>query len=317
MTKTNNLITQDELDWGQWITLKDVQIVPLEIEYFWSAFDNYLEFLKGFSGRTNVELETDDGKPTDRPGAIVRFDFQGSLVRDRLLYNDRQNHVWKMDIPEATNLFTLYVVTISARKIDDHHTEVSITVELVLQSHNREERAEALQTLKAYLPKRIAEIIKFLQHRDGEAFKLAPLSESEIRQLAKNFYTKIDQHVPASELVPFFDFANHCFKMQFPSSTLQNQEEFNQWYEGTINTFFDEIHAVKEISVKALADHADVNAIIHWEGSTWKAPSAHSKRVIADAQHTWVVVRSPDTFKPIYKSYIVHKLDFAADSSKP
>lgn len=317
MTTTNNSTTRDELNFGEWISLKNVQIVPLQIEYFWSAFDNYLEFLKGFSGRTNVELETDSGKPANSPGAIVRFDFQGSLVRDRLLYNDRQNHVWKMDIPEATNLFTLYIVTITAQKVDDNHTEVSITVELVLQSQNREERAQSLQTLKAYLPKRIGEIIKFLQHRDGQAFKLAPLSELEIRQMAANFYAKLDQHAPTEEITPFLNLADKSFKMQFPSSTLHNLEEFNQWYKNAINTFYDEIHAVKKISVKAHADHADVNAIIHWEGSTWKSPSAYSKRVVADAQHTWVVVRSPETFKPIYKSYIVHKLDFDPDSSKP
>jgi hypothetical protein len=316
MTKIETLNPRNELDFGKWISLKDVQIIPLEIEYFWSAFDNYLEFLKGFSGRTNVELETDAGKPADGSGAIVRFDFQGSLVRDRLLYNDRQNHIWKMDIPEATSLFTLYVVTITACKVDDSHTEVSITVELVLQSQNREERAQALQTLKAYLPKRIPEIIKFLQHRDGEAFKLAPLSELEVRQLAEDFYAKLDRHAPVAELTPFLAFADPCFKMEFPNSTLQNQEEFDQWYESAINTFFDEIHAVEEISVKAQAERADVNAIIHWEGSTWKAPDAYNQRIIADAQHTWVVVRSPDTFKPIYQSYVVHKLDFAAGSSK-
>ncbi|BBD57401.1 hypothetical protein NIES2109_01670 [Nostoc sp. HK-01] len=317
MALTTELKTRDELDFGAWISLNNVQIVPLEINYFWSAFDNYLEFLTGFSGRTNVELETDAGKPTNSPGAIVRFDFQGSLVRDRLLYNDRQNYVWKMDIPEATNLFTLYIVTITAQKIDDNYTKVSITVEFVLQSQNREERAQALQTLKAYLPKRIGEIIKFLQHRDGQGFKLASLSELEISQLAQDFYEKLDQHAPPEEITPFLSLADNDFKMQFPSSTLHNHEEFNQWYKNAVNTFYDEIHAVKEMTVKCQADRADVNAIIHWEGSTWKAPNAYSKRVVADAQHSWEVVRSPDTFKPIYKSYIVHKLDFAPGSSKP
>ena len=164
---TNNVSNADELEFGKWITLKDDRIIPLEIDYFWSAFDNDLEFLKGFSGHTDVELETDAGKPADGPGAIVRFDFQGSLVRDRLLYNDCQNHVWKMDIPEATNLFTLYIVTISATKVDEEHTKVSIMVELVLQSQNLEERSQALKTLKTYLAKRIPEIIRFLQNRDG------------------------------------------------------------------------------------------------------------------------------------------------------
>lgn len=173
MTTTNDLNIQDELELGQWITLQDSLIFPLEIDYVWSAFDNFLELLRFFSGTTDVELETDSGKPANSPGAIVRFDFQGSLVRNRLLYNNRQNYVWKMDIPEANKTFTLYIVTISARKVDEQHTEVTMNVEFVLQSQNREERAETLQIIKKHLTDHINEIMLFLEQRDGKEFKSA------------------------------------------------------------------------------------------------------------------------------------------------
>ncbi|MBE9016305.1 hypothetical protein IQ272_09165 [Chroococcidiopsidales cyanobacterium LEGE 13417] len=96
MTTIETLNSTNELDFGKWISLKNVQIVPLEIEYFWSAFDNYLEFLKGFSGRDNVELETNAGKPADGPGAIVRFDFQGSLQVGKCLSPDERPHLVRL-----------------------------------------------------------------------------------------------------------------------------------------------------------------------------------------------------------------------------
>ncbi len=174
MTTTNDLNIQDELEFGQWISLQDSLVFPLEINYVWSAFDNFLELLTFFSGTTDVELETDSGKPTNTPGAIVRFDFQGSLVRNRLLYNNRQNYVWKMDMPEANKTFTLYIVTFSAHKVDEQHTEVKINVEFVLQSQNREERAETLQVIKQYLTHHIKEIMQFLEKRDGKTLLSAP-----------------------------------------------------------------------------------------------------------------------------------------------
>ena len=312
---TNTSKSSDELEFGQLITLNHMEIVPLEIEYFWSAFDNYFEFLKSFSGRTDVELETDNDKPKGGPGAIVRFDFQGSLVRNRLLYNDRKNHVWKMDIPEATNLFTLYIVTFKANKVDDNYTQVSITVELVLQSRDRQARADALQTLRTYLPKRIGEILRFLQRRDGDKFKLAPINELEIKQLAADFYEKLDSHAPVEEVTQFLDL-DASFKMRFPSLTLRNREEFEQWYQGNINVFFDEIHMIKALSIKDNTQvQANSDAIVHWEGSSWKAPGANSKRFVIDEEHSWSVVRSSD-FKPIYKKYIVHRLNYAQGSHR-
>jgi hypothetical protein len=316
MLATSTLDATDELEFGKWISLKNVQTIPLSVDRFWSAFDDYSSLLMAFSGRTDVELETGDGKPKDGPGAIVRFNFEGSIVRDRLLINDRQNHLWKMDIPEATALFTLYQVTITAREVGDR-AEVSITVDFVLSSEKREERAEALKTLKEFLPKRIPEIVKFVQQKDGIDGNSTPITESEIRQLAADFYVKLDAHAPVAEYTPLFAFAQEDLKIQFPSLSVQNWEGFKQWYEGSINLFFDEVHALKEIKVTASDDRADVQAIVHWEASMWKPPAAHSQRIVMDAHHTWVVKRSPDTHKPMFKNYIVQKFDFAEGSAKP
>jgi hypothetical protein len=321
MTVANGLVNSsnstenstDELEYGRWISLQDVQTIPFDVDYFWSAFDDYLSLLKSFSGRQDVKSETGFGIPLDGPGAIVRFDFKGSVVRDRLLINDRVNHVWKMDIPEATPLFTLYHVTFSAREVTGG-TEVKINVDFVLQSEKRQERADALKTLKEFLPKRISEIIKFLKEKNTPKDSFAPVTESEIRHLVAEFYSKLDAHAPVDEYAQFFAFDEEDFLMQFPSETLHSWEDFKQWYDSSINLYFDEIHQLKEINATPNGNHTDVKAIVHWEGSLWKAPTSHSKRIIADAHHTWVVKRCSQTLKPLFKSYVVHKLDLGSGS---
>ena len=309
MTSMNNLeSTADELKYGQWISLENVQRVSLSIDQFWSAFDNYLTFLSSLSGRTDVELETGFGKPQDGPGTIVRFNFQGSLVRDRLLLNDRQNYVWRMDIPEATELFLLYEVTFRAKKILEYLTEVKINVNFVLRSEKKEERLAALNTLKQYLPQRIPEIVKFIRKKEGLNESQEPLTECEIKQLAADFYAKLDAHDPVEQLIPFLALETG-FEMQFPNGTLENWEQFKEWYENSVNVFFDEVHELKEIQVTNVEDGLEVKAVVYWEASTWNSPESTSKRIIADVNQTWMVIRSFQTKKPLFKRYIVEKMN--------
>lgn len=144
---------------------------------------------------------------------------------------------------------------------------------------------------------------------------LAPLVESEIRQLVEEFYTKLDAHAPVEEYADLFAFSEEDLIIQFPSITLTNWEQFKPWYEGTLSQFFDEIHAAEEIEFTANAEQADIKAIVHWEASTWKPPSAHSQRIVASVDQSWVVIRSPDTQKAVFKQYIVHKLNHLSDAT--
>lgn len=170
MTANNDI---DQLEYGQWISLTNVSVLPLDIDYYWSAYDDYFAYLSALSGRTNFQKETGLGKPNNGPGSIVSFDFEGMKVRDRLLINDRKNYVWKLDIPEATELFTLYQVTTTAKKVDNG-TEVTVVVEFVLQSEKREKREAALNTFKKYFGLRSSELQNFLKKRDGDKYHELP-----------------------------------------------------------------------------------------------------------------------------------------------
>jgi hypothetical protein len=170
MPGTNEI---DQLEYGQWISLKKVEVLPLDIDYYWSAYDDYFAYLSALSGRTDVQKEIGFGKPDNSPGAIVSFNFEGMRVYDRLVINDRVNHVWKLDISQATELFTLYQVTTLAKKVDNG-TEVTVLVEFVLQSEKREEREEALNTFKKYFGLRSSELQNFLKTRDGDKYYELP-----------------------------------------------------------------------------------------------------------------------------------------------
>lgn len=169
MAATNEI----NMEYGQWISFTDVRVIPLDIDYFWSTYDDYFAFLNSLSGRTDVQKELGFGKPDNSPGAVVSFNFEGMRVYDRLVMNDRVNHIWKLDIPQATELFTLYQVTVTAKKINQG-TEVTNLLEFVFRSEKLEERQAALHLLQEYAKLRPSELLGFLKKRDGDKYHELP-----------------------------------------------------------------------------------------------------------------------------------------------
>ena len=143
------------------------------------------------------------------------------------------------------------------------------------------------------------------------------LTEIDVRKLAENWFSKLDIHAPVEDYFPLFAFEEEGFIMQFPNTSVQSLDQFRQWYDAALHLFFDEVHAVKELSIKDYLNYAEVTAIIHWEASMWKPPAANSERIVLDAHHTWVITQEPNTHKPRFKNYIVHSFDFAEGSAKP
>jgi len=141
-----------------------------------------------------------------------------------------------------------------------------------------------------------------------------PLTQAEIKQLAADWYKKLDVHAPLVEVLPML--AEEGLEMRFPEATLRGAAAFEGWYEGVIRIFFDEVHALKEVKVKNTAEGADVTVVVHWEASVWKTPAANSQRIVLDAYQTWKVVRSERTGKPVIATYIVDRLDFAPGSAQ-
>lgn len=146
---------------------------------------------------------------------------------------------------------------------------------------------------------------------------LESLTKSEVQKLVDEFYAKLDAHASVEEYIHLFTFDEEDLIIQFPSIILTSWEQFKPWYEGTLNQFFDEIHAAEKIEFTANnTEQADIKAIVHWEASTWKPPAAHSQRIVASVEQSWVVIRSPQTKKPVFKEYIVHKLNYLGGTAQ-
>ncbi|MFY9733674.1 MAG: hypothetical protein WAL02_00865, partial [Rhodoplanes sp.] len=76
----------------------------------------------------------------------------------------------------------------------------------------------------------------------------APLTNEEIRVFAAEWYRKLDEHVPANELVPMI--ADRGLEFHLPETVLRNRDDFCRWYAGggdlpgVVNVFFDEQHTL-------------------------------------------------------------------------
>jgi hypothetical protein len=143
---------------------------------------------------------------------------------------------------------------------------------------------------------------------------MSPLTDSEIQELAANWYHKLDVHAPMVEVLPML--ADEGLEMKFPEATLHGHAEFEGWFQRVIRIFFDEVHTVKEVKANISGDKADVKVVVKWEASVWNPPAAKSQRIVLDAYQTWVVKRSPATQKPVIVSYSVDSLDYAQGSAR-
>lgn len=139
------------------------------------------------------------------------------------------------------------------------------------------------------------------------------LNETGIKEMAAEWYRKLDVHAPMVEILPLL--AEEGLEMKFPEAMLNNLAEFEGWYQGVIRIFFDEMHKLKEVSVKINGDRADVHIVVEWHASVWKPPAAKSARIMLDADQTWVVKASKEG-KPVIATYIVNSLNYHEGSAK-
>ncbi len=140
------------------------------------------------------------------------------------------------------------------------------------------------------------------------------LTRSEIKQLATEWYRKLDVHAPLVEFLPLL--AEKGLEMRFPEATLHGLAEFEGWYEGVIRIFFDETHAVKRVVASIEGEQARVKVVVRWEASRWRPPAARSERIVLDAYQTWVVQRSRRNEVPVIVSYTVDSLKYVKASAR-
>ncbi|MFO1371480.1 MAG: hypothetical protein U1F42_03485 [Candidatus Competibacteraceae bacterium] len=139
-----------------------------------------------------------------------------------------------------------------------------------------------------------------------------PLSQAEIEAFAADWYRKLDEHVPASEITPMV--AEQGLEFVVPEATLRSREEFGQWcvggggHPGVFNLFFDEVHTLRRVVASGSADRPTVEVVVNWQARRWRPPAPRSEWIGFDAYQTWEMIRSPVSGRPVIVRYIVDEL---------
>ena len=141
----------------------------------------------------------------------------------------------------------------------------------------------------------------------------APLTRAEIETFVSDWYRKLDEHVPAVEIVPM---VADDVELQLPEGVLHGLQAFRGWYEGVITLFFDEVHTVRRVEVQWVDGRAQVAVVVNWQARRWRPPAPRSEWIGFDAYQRWEMIRSPSTGWPVIARYIVDELR-AMPGSKP
>jgi hypothetical protein len=108
---------------------------------------------------------------------------------------------------------------------------------------------------------------------------LTTLTESEVKQLVDDWYLKLDVHAPIAEVLPLL--AGETLEMQLPETTLHGLDGFKSWYDGVINTFFDEVHTLQTLDITIDGDRVAQRGC---EASPKDSASAKAYRSVTDRE---------------------------------
>jgi hypothetical protein len=139
-----------------------------------------------------------------------------------------------------------------------------------------------------------------------------PPTRDEIEAFAADWYRKLDEHVPAPDIVPLV--LDQGLEFVVPEATLRSRNEFGDWYAGggghpgVINLFFDEVHTLSRVEAKPGGQRVEVKVVVNWQARRWRPPSPRSQWIGFDAFQTWELVRSPQTGSPVIARYVVDEL---------
>ena len=142
----------------------------------------------------------------------------------------------------------------------------------------------------------------------SEAAAPEPLRRDEIEAFAADWYRKLDEHVPAAEIMPLV--VDEGLEFVVPEATLRSRREFGEWYAGgeghppgVINRYFDEVHTLSQLEARCEGPVAEVKVVVNWQGRRWRAPAPRSQWFGFDFFQTWQMIRSPETGSPVIARY--------------
>jgi len=134
------------------------------------------------------------------------------------------------------------------------------------------------------------------------------LTLEEIESFARDWYRRVDEHVPVEEILPMV-----APEMEFriPEGVMRGHDGFRELYQGErgwIRSFFDEVHTVSRVAVSSSGEETPVDVVVNWQARRWQPPAARSQWIGFDAYQQWVMVRSAATGQPLILRYVVNEL---------
>jgi hypothetical protein len=134
------------------------------------------------------------------------------------------------------------------------------------------------------------------------------LSREEVESFAREWYRRLDEHVPAADLLPMLD---SDVEFHVPEGVQRGLAAFVELYEGDhgwTRSFFDEVHTLREVTVSSSGDRASVDVIVNWQARVWQPPAPRSQWIGFEAYQRWEMVRSGEAGRAVLLRYIVNEL---------
>jgi hypothetical protein len=142
---------------------------------------------------------------------------------------------------------------------------------------------------------------------------LAPLTETDVRDLAVEFYRLVDGHAPVEEFIPILSEEN--LKIVLPNVEITSIEEFRAWHGRMIRGFFDGSHTIYDVEVVSATDEeVKAKVVLIWNARVWDPPSPKSEPISMLTYASYVIRRSPKTQKPVVVTYCLDAVKHAVGS---
>jgi hypothetical protein len=104
------------------------------------------------------------------------------------------------------------------------------------------------------------------QERNQSVGQKTNLTQEELIQFGKVWYERLNHHADVEELLPMV--SDTLLEMVFPDSTIQNHNDFRNWYEAVGKTYYDQDHTVEKFDI-TISDAARIDVIVVWKASKY------------------------------------------------
>lgn len=123
-----------------------------------------------------------------------------------------------------------------------------------------------------------------------------------ITQFGRSWFDKLNQHVNVESIIDMVSDSN--LEMVFPEQSIQNHQEFQEWYKTVGETFYDQDHTIEKFDIQ-ISDAAKIDVVVVWKAKQ----RSDDKSLAVRVTQSWVVTQSLSTGLPVITNYVVESFD--------